>query len=106
MCSICRDIVSKISLSDNTREYLFTYRRRRFPQLRYALLTFRQCMLKAPSMLLDDNIRFEDALGRLHSLQYSHFCHWEVREQDSKCPARYPWQLCRLTLSLGLRSPT
>lgn len=35
---------------------------------------------RAVSLVLEDNIRFEDALGRMQSLQYQHFRHWLVFE--------------------------
>jgi hypothetical protein len=35
---------------------------------------------RAPTQLLPDNIGFEDALGRVQSLPYAWFRHWEVFE--------------------------
>ena len=39
-------------------------------------------MPRSPSSVVSDNIRFEDALGRVRSLQYDVFRHWEVRYVD------------------------
>ena len=34
---------------------------------------------RGPSQVLSDNIYFEDALGRVKSLPFEFFRHWEVR---------------------------
>ncbi|KAI9802582.1 MAG: hypothetical protein M1833_001655 [Piccolia ochrophora] len=51
-----------------------------FPQLRGLLVALQRSLPWGPSRLLEDNILFEDALGRSYSLQFSQFCHWEVFE--------------------------
>ena len=40
---------------------------------------------RAVSLVCHDNIRFEDALGRMQSLQYQHFRHWTVFEECLRC---------------------
>lgn len=46
----------------------------------YAMLVASQNNINAtPSLLLESNIQFEDALGRKSSLPYQWFRHWEVR---------------------------
>jgi hypothetical protein len=40
---------------------------------------------RAPSKLLSDNIRFEDVLGRVHSLPFQYFQHREVFLEASAC---------------------
>ncbi|KAI9702790.1 MAG: hypothetical protein M1836_008004 [Candelina mexicana] len=50
------------------------------PQLLRALRTLLRLIPRQPTMLLEDNISFEDALGRIHSLQYAYFRDWTVFE--------------------------
>lgn len=46
----------------------------------YAMLLASQNNIgTAPSLILDCNLQFEDALGRKSSLPYQWFRHWEVR---------------------------
>jgi hypothetical protein len=46
----------------------------------YAMLMASQNNIDVtPSLLLESNIQFEDALGRTSSLPYQWFRHWEVR---------------------------
>lgn len=40
---------------------------------------------QAISLVLHDNMSFEDALGRFHSLQYQQFRHWTVFESSLHC---------------------
>ena len=42
----------------------------------------------SPSLLLEDNIRLEDALGRVLTLPYEHFRFWEVLEARLRCEFR------------------
>jgi hypothetical protein len=52
------------------------------------LLVFLKVLQQIPcavSLVLEDNIRFEDALGRFQSLQYQHFKHWTVFEACLRC---------------------
>lgn len=44
----------------------------------YNLLLHPQSPIKSPSLLLESNIRFEDALGRFRELPYEWFRYWEV----------------------------
>jgi hypothetical protein len=44
-----------------------------------------QRLPQAISLTLHDNITFEDALGRVHSLQYQQFKHWTVFETSLRC---------------------
>lgn len=37
------------------------------------------------SLVMHDNIAFEDALGRLHSLQFQQFKHWAILEMSLRC---------------------
>jgi hypothetical protein len=39
----------------------------------------------SPTTLLLDNIRFEDVLGRTHSLQYQQFKHWRIFKSMLEC---------------------
>lgn len=41
-------------------------------------LAFAATIIREPTLLLDDNIRLEDALGRIMSLPYQHFRYWPV----------------------------
>ena len=43
---------------------------------------------RSPSLLLDDNIRVEDALGRVLSLPYAHFKFWSVFAARLRCEFR------------------
>lgn len=52
------------------------------------MLLFVRVMHRLPraiSLVLHDNITFEDALGRFHSLQYQQFRHWPVFESSLRC---------------------
>lgn len=44
-----------------------------------------QRLPQAISLVLHDNITFEDALGRTQSLQFQQFRHWEVFEASLRC---------------------
>lgn len=44
-----------------------------------------QRLPQAISLVLHDNMTFEDALGRFHSLQYQQFRHWAVFETSLRC---------------------
>lgn len=47
-----------------------------------------EMLLRLPlsvSLVLRDNINFEDALGRMQSLQFQHFQHWPVFEASLRC---------------------
>ena len=48
------------------------------PQCFLLLQVFGKILPRSPSLLLEDNIYFEDVLGRPHSLQYAYFRHWKV----------------------------
>lgn len=48
-----------------------------FPAIQHLLRTF-ATVSKAPTLLLQDNIHLEDALGRTMSLPYEHFRYWPV----------------------------
>lgn len=54
------------------------------PQMVLILRTLHR-LPKAMSLVLHDNMNFEDALGRLHSLQYQQFRHWAVFESLLRC---------------------
>jgi chromosome segregation ATPase len=47
-------------------------------QIYYMLLFSQTDIGRSPSLLLQSNIRFEDALGRVRELPYEWFRHWEV----------------------------
>ncbi|KAI9864391.1 MAG: hypothetical protein M1813_003311 [Trichoglossum hirsutum] len=49
-------------------------------QIYYMLLFSQSGMGRSPSLLLQSNIRFEDALGRVRELPYEWFRHWEPFE--------------------------
>jgi hypothetical protein len=49
-------------------------------QLYHVLLQFQSNLAKSPTMLLESNIIFEDALGRTQNLPYEWFRHWETFE--------------------------
>ena len=55
-----------------------------FPHMILLLRLLRR-MPRAVSLLCQDNIQFEDALGRMQSLQYQHFRHWTVFEACLRC---------------------
>jgi hypothetical protein len=51
-------------------------------------LIIRRILQRLPqtiSLVVHDNMRFEDALGRVHSLQYQQFKHWTVFEANLRC---------------------
>ena len=54
------------------------------PQL-ILLYRFLRCLPPAISLVLHDNINFEDALGRVQSLQFQQFRHWDVFETSLRC---------------------
>lgn len=54
------------------------------PQMLLILRTLHR-LPKAISLILHDNMSFEDALGRFHSLQYQQFRHWAVFESLLRC---------------------
>jgi hypothetical protein len=47
-------------------------------QIYYLLLQNQNTLSPTPTMLLQSNIRFEDALGVVRELPYQWFRHWEV----------------------------
>lgn len=55
-----------------------------FPQLASYLRVLRS-IPRSVSLYLQDNINFEDVLGRLHSLQFEQFRHWRVFESLLVC---------------------
>jgi hypothetical protein len=66
----------------------------RFVALKEMLLSLLQVLFffkvlrqipRTVSLVVEDNIRFEDALGRIQSLQYQHFKHWAVLEACLRC---------------------
>ncbi len=54
------------------------------PQLLLLQRTLRR-LPAAISLVLHDNMTFEDALGRFHSLQFQQFRHWRVFESSLHC---------------------
>jgi len=43
---------------------------------------------RSPTLLLEDNVRLEDALGRVLSLPYEHFRYWPVLQARIQCEFR------------------
>jgi hypothetical protein len=54
------------------------------PQL-ILVVKFMRCLPRSVSCLLSDNMRFEDALGRVQSLQFQQFRNWAVFEANLRC---------------------
>lgn len=54
------------------------------PQILFLVQVARR-IPQAVSLVLRDNITFEDALGRIQSLQYQHFRYWEVFQASLLC---------------------
>ena len=75
----------------------------------YALLMqIQEHIPRGPSQVLSESIRFEDVLGRVRSLPYEYFRHWQV----STCcltPGTHSIKYVAptmLTCDLGIRVPT
>jgi hypothetical protein len=64
--------------------FLFVVLKEMLPHVLVFLKVLQQ-IPRAVSLVLEDNIRFEDALGRIQSLQYQHFKHWTVFEACLRC---------------------
>ena len=55
-----------------------------WPQIVLLLRVLRHIPRAIPG-LLSDNIKFSDVLGRVHSLQFQQFRHWQVFEAHLRC---------------------